>query len=125
MPEVNVRNQHELHIFSVANSVLVVAALLFGDVLHNGGQVYNILSGAAYSSSNPRLGDSLTNLNKFSAVLRSYCQEPDPVCAAAGPGPFDVNDHLNYFDLVSLAVAHHCISTGHAEFATALLAYIS
>jgi len=25
--------------------------------------------------------------------------ESDPICAAQGPGPFEIEDHLNYFDL--------------------------
>jgi acetylxylan esterase len=40
-------------------------------------------------------------MNKFSSVLRSYCDSTDPVCADAGPGPFVVDNHLNYFDRYS------------------------
>ncbi|KIW05903.1 uncharacterized protein PV09_03097 [Verruconis gallopava] len=77
------------------------AALLFGDVEHVADQPYNVLSGAPYNSNDPRSGDQLANLNKFSSILRSYCDVADPVCAAQGPGPFDVNKHLDYFDIYS------------------------
>ena len=77
----------------------VGAALLFGDVLHTGGQSYNILSGAPYNSNDPRTGERLDSINRFSGVLRSYCDIADPICAAQGPGPFDVEKHLDYFEL--------------------------
>ena len=38
-------------------------------------------------------------MNEFASITRSYCDVADSVCAAAGPGPFDINTHLNYFDL--------------------------
>ncbi|KAH0292338.1 alpha/beta-hydrolase [Aureobasidium namibiae CBS 147.97] len=77
------------------------AILLFGDNRHVANQPYNYLSGASVSCNDPRSTDSLNRMNKFSGIMRSYCDESDPVCAAAGPGPFDVNNHLNYFDLYS------------------------
>ncbi|KAI4730776.1 alpha/beta-hydrolase [Aureobasidium sp. EXF-10728] len=77
------------------------AILIFGDTRHVANQPYNVLSGADESSNSPRTGDSLNRMNKFSGIMRSYCDHSDPVCAAAGPGPFDVNNHLNYFDLYS------------------------
>lgn len=79
----------------------LAVALLFGDNRHVAGQPYNVLSGASISANNPRFPDSLANMNRFSAILRSYCDETDPVCAAAGPGPFIIENHLNYFDLYS------------------------
>lgn len=84
----------------MANLVLAVGAItLFGDVQHTGGQSYNVLSGAAYDSADPLSGDRLTAMNKYAGVLRSYCDGADPVCAAAGPGPFNIDKHLDYFDL--------------------------
>ncbi|KAI5205498.1 carbohydrate esterase family 5 protein [Aureobasidium subglaciale EXF-2481] len=75
------------------------AVLLFGDNRHVANQPYNVLSGASVSCNDPRTPESLARLNKFAGVMRSYCDGSDPVCAAAGPGPFDVNKHLNYFDI--------------------------
>ncbi|KAI5242005.1 alpha/beta-hydrolase [Aureobasidium subglaciale] len=75
------------------------AVLLFGDNRHVANQPYNVLSGASVSCNDPRAPESLARLNKFAGVMRSYCDGSDPVCAAAGPGPFDVNNHLNYFDI--------------------------
>jgi acetylxylan esterase len=40
-------------------------------------------------------------MNQYANVLRDYCDETDPICAASGPGPFIVANHLNYFDLYS------------------------
>jgi acetylxylan esterase len=68
-------------------------------VKHTAGQSCNILSGASYNSNDPRSGDNLANLNQFSDIIRSYCDIADPICAAEGPGPFDINTHLNYFDV--------------------------
>ncbi|KAI5210453.1 alpha/beta-hydrolase [Aureobasidium subglaciale] len=75
------------------------AVLLFGDNRHVANQPYNILSGASVGSTDPRSPDSLARLNKFSGIMRSYCDGGDPVCASASPGPFDINNHLNYFDI--------------------------
>ncbi|CAD0012152.1 unnamed protein product [Aureobasidium pullulans] len=74
------------------------AALIFGDNRHVADQSYNVLNGSSVSSNDPRSPDSLARMNKFAGVLRSYCDQADPVCAAAGPGPFTVDNHLNYFD---------------------------
>ena len=82
-------------------SITVGAVLLFGDPEHVANQAYNVLSGSGESAEGPRNGDSLTRMNQFSSVTRSYCDHADPICAAAGPGPFDVNTHLNYFDIYS------------------------
>lgn len=81
----------------------VGAALLFGDTRHVKDQSYNVewLNGTAYSAGNPRFPRSLERMNKFSNVLRSYCDAADPVCAEKGPGPFWVENHLNYFDRYS------------------------
>ena len=83
----------------------VGAALLFGDPEHVANQPYNVLNGSSESAEGPRHGDSLTRMNAFSSVLRSYCDHADPICAAAGPGPFDVNTHLKYFDEYTDAAA--------------------
>ncbi|KAI1505853.1 carbohydrate esterase family 5 protein [Biscogniauxia marginata] len=75
----------------------IAAALLFGDTRHTGGQSYNVLGGAPDNGLFPRSGDQLAGLNKFSGVLRSYCQAEDPICARGNT----VADHLNYFDVFS------------------------
>lgn len=85
-----------------ANHVsIVAAALLFGDNRHVADQSYNVLSGANASADNPRSGVQLERLNAFAGVLRSYCVSTDPVCAPEGGSDFDVETHLNYFDLYS------------------------
>lgn len=75
--------------------------MLFGDVRHVAGQPYNYLSGADFSSWNPRTEQSLQQMNQFSDRMRSFCVISDSVCAGNGPGPFVEDDHLNYFDRYS------------------------
>ncbi|KAI2465965.1 carbohydrate esterase family 5 protein [Annulohypoxylon bovei var. microspora] len=80
----------------------ITAALLFGDVRHTASQSYNILAGASISGLYPRSGQLLTDLNKFAGVLQSWCQGDDPICAQGdGEGTYNVQDHLNYFDVYS------------------------
>ncbi|KAG9827809.1 alpha/beta-hydrolase, partial [Aureobasidium melanogenum] len=77
------------------------AITIFGDTRHVANQPYNVLNGSDVGSTDPRTTDSLNRMNKFASIMRSYCDHADPVCASGGPGPFDVNKHLNYFDLYS------------------------
>ncbi|KAK5309226.1 hypothetical protein LTR70_010481, partial [Exophiala xenobiotica] len=77
----------------------IAAITLFGDPLHVAGQSYNVLSGSDVSSHDPRDAASLAKMDQFAAVMRSYCQAGDPICAAAGPGPFNITNHLDYFEL--------------------------
>ncbi|KAI1441592.1 carbohydrate esterase family 5 protein [Annulohypoxylon stygium] len=80
----------------------IVAALLFGDVRHTASQSYNTLAGASISGLFPRSGDLLAGLNKFAGVLRDWCQGDDPICAQGdGKRTYNVQDHLNYFDVYS------------------------
>ncbi|KAL1795604.1 hypothetical protein ACET3X_005828 [Alternaria dauci] len=72
----------------------VKAAVLWGDVKHTTNQAYNVLDGADKQAW-PRTGANLERLNRYSAVLRSYCAAGDPVCAKGD----DVAQHLNYFEL--------------------------
>ncbi|KAF2022637.1 alpha/beta-hydrolase [Setomelanomma holmii] len=72
----------------------IAAALLWGDVMHEANQPYNVLDGAGLQKSG-RSADSLARLNRYAPVLRSYCAKGDPICANGN----DVNQHLNYFEL--------------------------
>ncbi|RYN56352.1 hypothetical protein AA0118_g8202 [Alternaria tenuissima] len=72
----------------------VKAALLWGDVKHTANQPYNVLDGADKQAW-PRTGANLERLNRYSAVLRSYCAAGDPVCANGDV----IAQHLNYFEL--------------------------
>jgi len=83
----------------------IAAATLFGDTEHVANQPYNVLSGAGISSAAPRSATSLAKMNQFAGVLRSYCVAGDPICAATGPGPFDIQDHLSYFDVYTQEAA--------------------
>jgi hypothetical protein len=87
-----------LVVILVLMSISVAAVTLFGNTRHVAYQVYNVLNGSSVSTDNPRMGASLAAMNQYSNELRDYCDESDPVCAKAGPGPFVVANHLNYFD---------------------------
>jgi hypothetical protein len=39
------------------------------------------------------------NINRFASKMRSWCDPADPVCAARGPGLFNIDKHLDYFDI--------------------------
>lgn len=81
---------------------LVAAALLFGDTRHTAGQSFNTLAGAPFNGLFPRTGQQLAGLNGFAGVLRDWCQGDDPICAAGdGTRTYDVQHHLNYFDVYS------------------------
>lgn len=84
-----------------ADSLLVAAVLLFGDLRHVAGQSYNVLSGADDNSAEPRPSDNLAKLNNFESVMRSYCDSQDPVCAEGDT----TSVHLSYFELYSDAAA--------------------
>jgi len=76
----------------------IAAVTLFGNTRHVANQTYNVLNGSAYDTDNPRYPDQLARMNMFSSMIRDYCDETDPVCALEGPGPFVIENHLNYFD---------------------------
>lgn len=82
----------------------IVAALIIGDTRHTAGQSYNFLSGVDGNGLFPRNGSQLSDLNKFSGVLRAYCASTDPICAE-DLGPVEAETHLNYFDVYSQDMA--------------------
>ncbi|KAF2727985.1 alpha/beta-hydrolase, partial [Polyplosphaeria fusca] len=83
----------------------IAAALLWGDVKHTANQPYNTLDGAGRGPQ-PRTGNDLALLNRYSSVLRAYCAAGDPVCA----GGNDVAQHLNYFELYTQQAADWVVS---------------
>lgn len=80
---------------------VVAAVLRFGDVRHTAGQSYNTETGAGDEGLFPRSGSQLSDLNTFSAVLRDYCVETDPICAGGDVG----STHTSYFDIFTNAAA--------------------
>ncbi|KAI8964244.1 carbohydrate esterase family 5 protein [Daldinia sp. FL1419] len=84
----------------------IAAALLFGDTRHTANQPYNTLGGASINGLFPRGGRQLEGLRNFAGVLRDWCQEDDPICAEGdGKQTYNVQHHLNYFDVYSGAAA--------------------
>ncbi|OTA54516.1 carbohydrate esterase family 5 protein, partial [Hypoxylon sp. EC38] len=80
----------------------IAAALLFGDTRHTANQPYNTLPGASINGLFPRSGEQLAGLNNFAGVLRDWCQGDDPICAQGdGKRVYNVQHHLNYFDVYS------------------------
>ncbi|KAF5853143.1 hypothetical protein GGP41_001700 [Bipolaris sorokiniana] len=72
----------------------IAAALLWGDVMHEANQPYNVLDGSDLQKDG-RHADSLARLNRYAPVLRSYCAKGDPICANGD----NVEKHLSYFEL--------------------------
>ncbi|KAI1807470.1 carbohydrate esterase family 5 protein [Daldinia bambusicola] len=84
----------------------IAAALLFGDTRHTANQPYNTLEGAPINGLFPRGGEQLEGLHNFAGVLRDWCQGDDPICAEGdGKRTYNVEHHLNYFDVYSDAAA--------------------
>ncbi|KAI0845911.1 hypothetical protein F5Y00DRAFT_265094 [Daldinia vernicosa] len=84
----------------------VSAALLFGDTRHTANQPYNTLGGALINGLFPRSGQQLGDIYNFVGVLRDWCQGDDPICAEGdGKRVYNVQHHLNYFDVYSGAAA--------------------
>ncbi|KAF2179439.1 carbohydrate esterase family 5 protein [Zopfia rhizophila CBS 207.26] len=77
----------------------IVAATLFGDVRHVAFQSYNVGTAPDKNGLWPRADTQLTNLNRWSSILSSWCDSGDPVCGSG----LDVNAHLAYFGKYSSA----------------------
>ncbi|KAI1377836.1 carbohydrate esterase family 5 protein [Hypoxylon crocopeplum] len=81
---------------------MIAAALLFGDTRHTASQPYNTLGGSPFNGLFPRTGQLLAGINSFASVLRDWCQGDDPICAQGdGKRTYNVQHHLNYFDVYS------------------------
>ncbi|PVH94572.1 carbohydrate esterase family 5 protein [Periconia macrospinosa] len=77
----------------------IIATVIFGAVRRAANQPYTVQNGGQnYNGSAPRTGDFVTNLAKFTSVLREYCNEGDPICAPSS-NDIDTEKHLNYFRL--------------------------
>ncbi|KAF6828349.1 acetylxylan esterase precursor [Colletotrichum musicola] len=78
----------------------ICAALLFGDPTHVADQSYNVEAGSGLKGQMARSSSSLSKLNNFSQVLRSWCNGEDTVCAFGNGGRTMGEDaHTNYFQL--------------------------
>ncbi|OHE95094.1 cutinase [Colletotrichum orchidophilum] len=95
----------------------VCAALLFGDPTHVADQSYNVEAGSGLSGEMVRSGSSLSNLNNFAGVLRSWCNGEDTVCAYGdGSRTMGEDAHTNYFQLYTNDAAAYikqkCVPSG-------------
>ncbi|RSL89589.1 hypothetical protein CEP51_001153 [Fusarium floridanum] len=79
----------------------IVAALMYGSPRHVANQTSNVLVGERFQSSWPREGKQLESLNRWTKVLRDYCNMEDPACA----GGDDWTAHTSYFKLYSVDAA--------------------
>ncbi|OAL57378.1 alpha/beta-hydrolase [Pyrenochaeta sp. DS3sAY3a] len=77
---------------SVAFSQILAVALT-GDMRHTASQAYNVGTGKAKNGIWPRSTAELTGLNAWSAKLRTWCEDSDPVCANGS----NVQTHGAYF----------------------------
>lgn len=94
----------------------VCAALLFGDPTHIADQSYNVEAGSSFSGQMARSSSSLSNLNNFSGVLRSWCNGEDIVCAYGEGRTMGEDAHTNYFQLYTNDAAAYikekCVPSG-------------
>ncbi|KAH8678456.1 cutinase-domain-containing protein [Xylariales sp. PMI_506] len=75
----------------------IVGILLFGDPRHTAGQSYNVISGADDDGYQARDSTELAAMDNYASIMRSYCDEADPVCAEGD----DIDYHLTYLELYS------------------------
>ncbi|RPA85930.1 alpha/beta-hydrolase, partial [Ascobolus immersus RN42] len=80
---------------------IVAAALLFGSTRQNGGQSYNMGTGAHKNGIWPRPAEQLANLNAYASILGQWCDIEDPYCAG-GSTP---TAHVAYFRNQSKEIA--------------------
>lgn len=70
----------------------VEAIIAFADPRHVAGQSYDV--GTATENGIFARSNTLSKLNVFSSILRSYCDDDDPVCASG----FDLDVHYANVD---------------------------
>lgn len=78
-----------------------MAAFLWGDTRHVAGQAYEALDGGDFEGWYPRNKTELDSLNKWSDILRSWCDARDGVCAYDTTATVNYTYHWNYLDLYS------------------------
>lgn len=101
-------------------SPTVVAAFLWGDTRHVAGQAYEALDGGDFEGWYPRNKTELESLNKWSDILRSWCDARDGVCAYDTTATVNYTYHWNYLDLYSNDAADWLsIKLGEKENTTA------
>ncbi|WQF85296.1 Putative cutinase/acetylxylan esterase, alpha/Beta hydrolase [Colletotrichum destructivum] len=74
----------------------IAAALVWGSPRHVANQSYNLLVGARLQSGFPREGAQLASLNRWSSILRDYCNFDDPACAQGTSWDAHENYGLKY-----------------------------
>ncbi|KAG8164346.1 hypothetical protein KVR01_006264 [Diaporthe batatas] len=98
----------------------IVAAFLWGDTRHVAGQAYEALDGGDFKGWYPRNETELKSLNKWSDILRSWCDARDGVCAYDTTATVNYTYHWNYLELYSQDAADWLsIKLGEKENTTA------
>ncbi|KAH8778628.1 Alpha/Beta hydrolase protein [Diaporthe sp. PMI_573] len=98
----------------------IVAAFLWGDTRHVAGQAYEALDGGDFEGWYPRNETEIESLNKWSDILRSWCDARDGVCAYDTTATVNYTYHWNYLDLYSQDAADWLsIKLGEKENTTA------
>lgn len=114
------RSLHEAREYLLTISPIVVAAFLWGDTRHVAGQAYEALDGGDFEGWYPRNKTELDSLNKWSDILRSWCDARDGVCAYDTTATVNYTYHWNYLDLYSTDAADWLsIKLGEKENTTA------
>ncbi len=111
-----------------ANIETVAAVIVVGDVRYTANQSYNFGTGAPYDGWFPRTSEMRDNLDNYADIMRNWCVDTDPICAAHLPD-FDEESRLNYYDLDSESAASWIKSvaslTADSDFTTAIPTSVS
>lgn len=83
---------------------IVAAIMVFGDTRHNANQTYNYGSGSGIDGFFPRNATQLANLQPYAGIMRNWCVDSDPICAA-NQTTHNEGDHLDYFNVDSQSAA--------------------
>ncbi|POS79058.1 hypothetical protein DHEL01_v202544 [Diaporthe helianthi] len=98
----------------------IVAAFLWGDTRHVAGQAYEALDGGDFEGWYPRNETEIKSLNKWSDILRTWCDARDGVCAFDTTAEVNYTYHWNYLELYSQDAADWLsIKLGEKEKTTA------
>lgn len=87
----------------------MIAAIAYGDETRTAGADYNYGTCTA-NGKHPRNAYAQGNCEKWSQILRSYCQESDPQCCTTGTNP---DAHFVYASKYDKEVASYVVSQFH------------
>jgi hypothetical protein len=80
------------------------AVIIFGNTRHTANQPYNFGNGSALDGLYPKPANMLPGIAAYAPIMRDWCIDVDPICAA-DQEVFFVQSHLGYYDVYAQAAA--------------------